>query len=348
MLLSLLLSLLASATKDNKFKIFVGDIEEILKGQGQDQLAGKCIVAVDDEGDDELRGYSTRNKRNSDRSESLVVLNKLFKGLPSSISSIVCISSEVSLNGGFFGPKGNGELQKWCSSNNKPFSNFRYGKLIGGIPGAEPMPFLGLLALEPDLHPSFVLRSVVLSDPASNKYADSEVCTREAISEAATRYIDSGNQGLESLIVSVSGEPLNDNEWNRQFLKLSSGSNAELLAMDFGSIPKPQQLLSWITDTWFPQALIEADAATVYAGARPVRAIKTSTSSIQIKWEDLSPTFDVIPVGGLEIRLEIEPNPSIRVIRLTNKPLPGETQLVDKLVESINKQVYKKQFATPK
>ena len=220
--------------------------------------------------------------------------------------------------------------------------------MIGGIPGAEPLPFMGLLALEPELHPSFILRSVVLSDPASNKYADSEVCTREAISEAAVRYIDAGSQGLESLVVSISGEPLSDNEWDRQFVKLSTGSNAELLAVDFGSIAKPQQLLSWITDSWFPQALIEADAATVYAGARPVRAIKTSPLTVQIKWEDLSPSFDVIPVGGLEIKLETEPNPSLRVVRLTNKPLPGEAQLVDKLVEAINKQVYKKQFATQK
>ena len=275
-------------------------------------------------------------------------MNKLAKGLPPSISSIVCISSEASLGGGFFGPKGNGELKKWCTSNNKPFTNFRYGKLIGGIPGAEPLPFIGLPALEPELHPSYILQSVVLSDPTSNKYADSELCTRESISEAACRYIDAGNAGLESLVVSISGEPLSDSEWNRQFMKLSSGSNAELLAIDFGSIAKPQQLISWITDSWFPQALIEADAATVYAGARPVRTIKTSPLTIEIKWEDLSPNFDVIPVGGLEIRLETETNPSLRVVRLTNKPLPGETQLVDKLVEAINKQVYKKQFATPK
>ena len=131
-------------------------------------------------------------------------------------------------------------------------------------------------------------------------------------------------------------------------MKLSSVGNAELLVIDFGSITKPQQMISWITDTWFPQALVEADAATVYAGARPVRATKTSPTTVQIKWEDLSPTFDVIPAGGLEITLETETNPSLRVIRLNNKPLPGEVQLMDKLVESINKQVYKKQFATPK
>jgi hypothetical protein len=338
--------LLASATKDNNFKLYVGDIEEILKGQGQQQLSSKNIIVCDDDGDDTLRGYNDKNKR--DKSDSLIIINKLVKCLPSSISSMLCISSEINQAGGLFGPKGTTELKKWCTSNSKPFTNFRYGKLTGGVPGAEPLPFLGLPALEPELHPSYVLRSVVLSDPASNKYSVSEISTRDSISEAACRYIDGGNTGLDALVVSTIGEPLSDNEWNRQFIKLSSVGNAELLVIDFGSITKPQQMISWITDTWFPQALIEADAATVYAGARPVRATKTSPTTVQIKWEDLSPTFDVIPAGGLEITLETETNPSLRVIRLNNKPLPGEVQLMDKLVESINKQVYKKQFATPK
>ena len=311
-------------------------------------LVSKNVIIVDDDGDDALRGYSDRNKRNLDRSDSLIVINKLVKCLPPSISSMLCISAEANQADGFFGPRGASELKKWCTTNGKPFSNFRYGKLTGGVPGAEPLPFLGLPALEPELHPSYVLRSVVLSDPTNNKYSASEISTRDAISEAACRYIDGGATGLDALVVSTVGEPLNDNEWSRQFVKLSSVGNAELLVVDFGSIPKPDQMVSWIIDTWFPQALIEADAATVVAGARPVRATKISSKTVQIKWEDISPTFDVIPVGGLEIKLETEKNPSLRVVRLNNKPLPGEMQLLDKLVSSINTQVYKKQFATPK
>lgn len=43
---------------------------------------------------------------------------------------------------------------------------------------------MGLPLLEPELHPSYVLRSVVLTSPTSNQYAASEVCTRKALGEA--------------------------------------------------------------------------------------------------------------------------------------------------------------------
>ena len=54
----------------------------------------------------------------------------------------------------------------------------------GGVPGAEPLPFMGLPLLEPELHPSYVLRSVVLTSATSNQYAATEVCTRGALGEA--------------------------------------------------------------------------------------------------------------------------------------------------------------------
>lgn len=43
---------------------------------------------------------------------------------------------------------------------------------------------MGLPLLEPELHPSYVLRSVVLTSPTSNQYAASEICTRKALGEA--------------------------------------------------------------------------------------------------------------------------------------------------------------------
>ena len=43
-----------------------------------------------------------------------------------------------------------------------------------------------------------------------------------------------------------------------------------------------------------PQALIDADAATILRGARPVRAVKVAeTGAVQIKWEDLQSDLTV-------------------------------------------------------
>ena len=76
---------------------------------------------------------------------------------------------------------------------------------------------------------------------------------------------------------------------------MTSSSNVELLRIDFGAINKPQALTNWLADVWFPQALIDADAATILRGARPVRAIKVAeTGAVQIKWEDLQPDLTVI------------------------------------------------------
>ena len=67
----------------------------------------------------------------------------------------------------------------------------RFGELTGGIPGAEPLPFTGFPLLEPELHPSYVLQSVVLSN-AQTKYASAEICTRNTITEVISRAVTKG------------------------------------------------------------------------------------------------------------------------------------------------------------
>ena len=132
------------------------------------------------------------------------------------------------------------------------------------------------------------------------------------------------------------------------FFILIGGSDVELIRIAFGAINKPAALTNWIGDVWFPQALIEADAATILTGARPVRAVKnTETGNVQIRWEDLQPDLTVKPAGGLEIRVIQGENPAITVVRLSSGSLPGEMQLIDRLVEGINKNVYKRQICTP-
>jgi hypothetical protein len=51
--------------------------------------------------------------------------------------------------------------------------------------------------------------------------------------------------------------------------------------------------------------------------------------------------------GSLDIRVIQGENPAISVVRLSSGILPGERQLMDKLVEGVNKNVYKRQLCTP-
>ena len=48
------------------------------------------------------------------------------------------------------------------------FGLMRYGKLTGGVPGAEPLPFISMPLLEPELHPSVTLNTVLLNPVASD------------------------------------------------------------------------------------------------------------------------------------------------------------------------------------
>lgn len=99
---------------------------------------------------------------------------------------------------------------------------------------------------------------------------------------------------------------------------------------------------------WFPLALIEADAATILTGARPVRALKDPvTGAVQIKWEDLMPDLTIKAAGALEIRIIEGENPALSVVRIAGGSLPGEMQLMDRLVEGVNKNVYKRLICTP-
>jgi hypothetical protein len=68
---------------------------------------------------------------------------------------------------------------------------YRYGALTGGVPGAEPLPFMGFPLLEPELHPSYVLQSVVLTN-AQSKYSSDEICSRNTITEVISRTVLKG------------------------------------------------------------------------------------------------------------------------------------------------------------
>ena len=142
-------------------------------------MQGRIVVAVNDEGDDDLRGL-TKEQRKEKISTSGPIMEALLKSLQPSVQSLLFATSvEADTAQGMFGKAGGSSgseiFRGWCKTNNKPFSLLRYGKLTGGVPGAGPLPFIGLPLQEPELHPSYLLRSVVLTTLSSNQYAASEV-----------------------------------------------------------------------------------------------------------------------------------------------------------------------------
>ena len=270
--------------------------------------------------------------------------------------------------------------ESYCVANGIAFILLTYGTLIGGVPASQPLPFLGMPSLEPELDPSYVLQSLVCSplySPVTDKI-NTEPCTRSSMSEMILYLIQHISQRINDIqssstqLISIAGSPPTQREWKAMINKVMSREGLELLRIEFAQIVKPKELASWLCDSWFSQALIDSNAATISSGARPVRALKTSPTSVKIQWQELLlPDLTVRPAGALEIQIvdpfvitsklaesEIESGkaevvgeeeiPHIRVVRTeSNIPLPGEAQLVERLVEGINKNVYKKKFCIP-
>lgn len=151
---------------------------------------------------------------------------------------------------------------------------------------------------------------------------------------------------FDAQVISLAGSRPSESDWAAMLTRLTSGSNIELLHVNFGEILKPQAFTNWIADTWFPQALIDADAATILTGARPVKTAKISEGVVRIIWEDIRPDLTVVRAGELEVRVSPETS-SVSAVRLSSDILPGEAQLMEKLLEGINKNVYKKLFCVP-
>lgn len=357
-----------------RMALFIGDLDKKTASRVStsqsvslpELLEGKDIIIVDDDGDETLPGVVKAQDGNG---EGEKVMNKALNLLSKNIKSVTC-ASKVNVDEGnkigmLFKSKSASAYRSWCEQNSVPFSAFQYGQLTGGIIGCEPTPFLGMPLLEPEVHPSYALRAVVMSDPKLNKYAASELCTRDSLSEAIVKSLDPEVAGskqkqatsIEALVVSIVGKPVSLAGWKQLFGRVQNANNLEVLRVPFQQVLKPQLLLNWISDSWFPQALIEADAATILSGARPVKAVNSARKAavgsppgtIKILWEDLKPDLTAVSVGALEICLELEEGkPSALVVkRMADTALPGEVQLMDRLQEGINKNVYKKQFCTP-
>lgn len=100
--------ILLEAAKSKKLQIFSADFDKDQLLDITDEriksfseiLSGKVVVAVNDEGDDFLRGGQEKNNKG----ESAQMLTRLLKALPSSVKSLVCATSAESdkADGGTF------------------------------------------------------------------------------------------------------------------------------------------------------------------------------------------------------------------------------------------------------
>lgn len=328
-------------------------------------LGSSIVVGLDDGGDDVVRNEAVDPRQR--KNEGKEIVTKLCKVLPNSVASVICaVNVESEKGGGLFGPKGALTLQKWADSNKVANIAVKYGELVGAVPGLEPLPFVGMPLAEPEMHPSYKLQSLVCSTTLNNRFAATEMLTRDALAATMARLVllqstsISNGKALsraveEVLLVSIPGPQLTEKDFTSLFQKMlvahgSTGSSqSELLRVEFGQVLKPQALVSYLIDTWFPTALIDANAATISQGARPVRASRLSDgTTIRIVWEDLQADLTVKGAGSIDLILDVKGSPpSLVVQRNAATILPGEIQLVDKLQEAINTSIYKKQFCTP-
>lgn len=309
-------------------------------------LSNKIVIAMGDAGDAELRGDGDGDdgfgrKTNKAPSAALPLLNKVLKALPESTKAVILSISlsedEDSMNNPLSKLTGSASSQTfrtWCENNNKPFSLFRYGTLSGGVAGMEPLPFVGMPTLEPELDPTYALQSVILTKPfGSLNTISSDLCTRKSLAETIVKSLEL-TESVEATIVSTEGSPLTEDDWKSSFRRLSSTGTSELLRMEFTSIIKFQAFSNWITSVWFPQALIDANAATILRGARPVRALSKEPGVVKLVWEDMKDDLSVTPAGSL--LLTISQDPAVLSIKREQAgSLPGEVEMIDNLVVSM-------------
>jgi hypothetical protein len=190
---SLLLNAAPSSPEINNMdsgslQVYVGDLESNSfnartgpRGVSlSDAVRGKAVIIASDEGPDVEITKETKPTSMFEKVAKVLTTND--------VRSVTCVTSvrdfgNQGILGGIFKSGGIESVQNLCKEKNIPFNSVQYGSLIGGLPGLEPLPFMGLPLQEPELDPSYTLRSVVLTDPEANKYAASEVCSRDTLAE---------------------------------------------------------------------------------------------------------------------------------------------------------------------
>lgn len=263
------------------------------------------------------------------------------------------------LSGLFGGGKGTFEgLQTAAAQAQKQLVVLEHGALFGGIPGAEPVPFLTGPQLSPELDPHFSDRAVQLSRSGKllAKGGDHTARTaRMALAETVSRLVTggavgaSGGMGLARRIsvLSFPGAAPNDGEWDQLLARVDGRLGVELLSIAFDEVVNARGLLRFLQFSWAPKALRELPTYMRTQGSRPVQT-EEMEDGVGVRWRDPSGQRND---GLVLVQLAEEGQPRLRVTRVDADgkprptPLDGDEELLQALVEAVEETVYAKEYA---
>jgi len=157
----------------------------------------------------------------------------------------------------------------------------RHGRVFGGTPGKEPVPFTTGPCKEPQLAEHYEAQAVALSASAAVLQARNNNplgrvqlrSGRPALAELTRRLLAPSAVAPppEITLLSLEGAAPSEVEWKAQFARLNEVVNGVgLLRVAFESVPKPQALVQWLTLDWGTATLSSISSYTKRAGARPV------------------------------------------------------------------------------
>lgn len=252
----------------------------------------------------------------------------------------------------------------------------RFGELFGAPESSpESSPFMGGPRRDPTVREMYTQRSVRIDPTIAGGDMGSKT-NRLALGEAASRLglgkVDCSSSSNTMVDVSLSSfagtEAPTDEEWNAEFNRvskmISSGAGAmggasskpRLFTAEFSSVPSTKRLSEWIATKWAPAILRSYDIAGTRVGARPVYALQTSDTTVEIVWQELdSKTFTSVTSGKMliELVMDEESGSSLLVAsrgagdassgfgRVSMVPLPGEEILVRRLGDAASQAVEK-------
>eukprot|EP01031_Cornospumella_fuschlensis_P029878 gene29878-36074_t len=343
------------ATETLNIKVITSDAGD------SDQLKGvlqgtSAVVALEDAGDPTLRGEEGQRDIKNSALELMQQLSKVLPGSPNVGPVVLGLSAALEQQKAsplsFLGGRGATAIKTWCKQANHPLSALQFGKLTGGVPDREPLPFVSLPLQDPTLHPSYKLTSALLTAAQGNSRAAEQPCTRAALADAIANLLAQTGEQLaeDALLVSVEGPALTPENWTKLFqrLRVSDQGAIELLAVDFKAL-NAAGLLNYLRDDWFPKALVTSEAATSLTGARATRCRNVGTSALSIAWEDLRRDLTVVSVGQLLIEVQGTTGAEggrLVVRRQAPSLLPGEGRIIDQLVETLQGPAAKKNLCT--
>jgi len=267
------------------------------------------------------------------------------------------------LGGLQLGPGSWASVKAAAASKGVKCYTLKHGRIFGGVPGAEPLPFQGGPMKEPVLDEHYVARAVMLSrsdallnlNNANPLGKNMQVRTsRAALSETIYRVLLANKSGDASKIasafsvLSIEGGFPGDDEWQQQFTSIDDARGIELLNVNFGKVLDRRGLVSWLENQWGPAALQTMSTYIRRTGARPV-VVRATDTGAAVRWENMNSNFEMDFVGQLQIEIS---DSDLRLVRAdaSGRPLgtslPGEDELLQRLLEGIETTVYAKNYAT--